>query len=375
MKKLTASGRFDGERVLLALAAPVLAVLFAMVVSGLVLVASGKEPFHAFQVMIDFGSKADSQIYILNHGGTYYLAAIAAAFGFRMNLFNIGIDGQYRIGAFFAAVVGGAINLPAFLQIPIIIATAMLVGGMWAGIAGLLKVRRGVSEVISTIMLNAITTSVVGYLLSPSRLAGKTDGYNVSTPAIPASGNFFTITTNGGPLYGFVFVAVVVGIVFHLVLSRTRFGFDLRATGRSESAATASGVNVKRMVLTSMVVSGALAGLIGMPQLLQDSHAYDLSFPPGIGFTGIAIALLGRNNPVGVAVAALFWAFLDRTAGQLDFEGYPNEIVSVMQGVIVLSVVVAYELVRRYALRRQQQKVGEELAAQAVQAEKQEVAA
>jgi simple sugar transport system permease protein len=176
-----------------------------------------------------------------------------------------------------------------------------------------------------------------------------------------------------GDIYGFIVIAALLGIGYWFVLGRTRFGFDLRAVGQSESAAEASGVSVKRMVITSMLISGGMAGLIGMPTLLNDAHQFGTEFPAGVGFVGISVALLGRNNPIGVALAALLWGFLERTSTQLEFENYDKEIVGVMQGVIVLSVVIAYEVVRRYGIKRQQQKVGEELAAQAKS--KQEVAA
>ncbi|AJZ86009.1 ABC transporter permease [Streptomyces antimycoticus] len=362
MKKL------DKERVLLAVAAPVLALAAAFVVTALVLLATGKEPFNAFGIMFDYGVKADSQVYILNKATTYYLAGLAVAIGFRMNLFNIGVDGQYRLAAFFAAVVGGALELPGLVQIPLILLVAMLVGAMWASIAGLLKVYRGVSEVISTIMLNSLSGILISYLLVDGRLADLDKQTNiVATDPLPSSSHFFTFPAGGGldPIWGFIVVAALAGVGFWFLLGRTRFGFDLRAVGRSESAAQASGVNVKRMVLTSMVLSGAMAGLIGMPTLLNDTHQFTSDFPTGIGFTGIAIALLGRNNPVGIALAAVLWGFLERGANRLEFEGYDKEIVGVMQGVIVLCVVIAYELVRRYGLKRQQQRVGAELAAQA----------
>jgi ABC-type uncharacterized transport system permease subunit len=358
--------KFDKERLLLSIAAPVLAVVAAFVITAIVLIATGKEPFSAFGVMFDYGIKSDSQVYILNKATTYYLAGLAVAIGFRMNLFNIGVDGQYRLGAFFAAVVGGALGLPGLVQIPLIILVGMLVGAVWAGIAGLLKVTRGVSEVISTIMLNALATSLISYLLVDGRLAVLDRQTNiVSTEPIPSASHFFAFDMGSdGEIWGFIVVAVLAGIGFWFLLGRTRFGFDLRAVGRSEPAAQASGVNVKRMVVTSMVLSGAVAGLIGMPTLLNDTYQFTSDFPVGVGFTGIAIALLGRNNPVGIAFAALLWGFLERGGNRLEFEGYDKEIVGVMQGVIVLCVVIAYELVRRYGLKRQQHKVGAQLAAQ-----------
>ncbi|WP_255955136.1 ABC transporter permease [Streptomyces odontomachi] len=363
MKKLTA--RIDKERLLLALAAPVLAIVAALVVTTVVFLATGKDPFAAFSDMLSYGSASDSQVYILNKATMYYLAGVAVAIGFRMNLFNIGVDGQYRLAAFFAAVLGGALTLPGIVAVPLIILCAMATGAIWAAIAGLLKVVRGVSEVIATIMLNSIATAIIGYLLQPEQL-GQLDkaGTLVSTHPLPKSSYFFAFNAGpAGELWGFIVIAALVGVLFWFVLGRTRFGFDLRAVGRSESAAAASGVSVKKMVATSMILSGAVAGLIGMPTLLNDSHQFSNDFPAGVGFTGIAIALLGRNHPVGIALGALLWGFLERTTNHLEFQGYDKEILGVIQGVIVLCVVIAYEVVRRYGLRRQQQRVGAELAA------------
>ncbi|MFG3055604.1 ABC transporter permease [Kitasatospora sp. NPDC048239] len=373
--------RFDGEKIVLALAAPVLAVVLSVAICSVLLATSGKNPFDAWNVMITYATKSDGQVAILNRSTTYYLAAAAAAFGFRMNLFNIGVEGQYKVAALFAAFVGSRLDLPSFIQIPLLLITAMLVGGLYASIAGLLKVLRGVSEVISTIMLNAIAIAIVGLLLVPGVFAPEkgTTSNSIQTSPVSESSHFFAINTDGGPLYGFLFIAILVGVAFQFTLTRTRFGFDLRATGRSETAATASGVNVKRMVVISMVVSGALAGLIGLPELLQNSYNFGQSFQGGLGFLGISVALLGRNSPIGMAFAAVLFAFLDATGSQLPLPqngGFPFEIVPVMQGTIVICVVVAYELVRRYGLKRQQQKVGAELAAQAAAAnEKKEVSA
>ncbi|GAB1337440.1 ABC transporter permease [Streptomyces sp. E-15] len=375
MNKLTS--RIDKERLFLGIAAPVLAIVAALVVTALVIAATGKNPGAAFSDMMTYGFASDSQVYILNKATTYYLAGVAVAVGFRMNLFNIGVDGQYRLAAFIAAVLGGALTVPGWLAIPLIILCAMATGALWAAIAGVLKVTRGVSEVIATIMLNSIATAIIGYLLQPDRLGELQQGGTlVSTKPLPSSSHFFNIDTGpAGVLDGFIVVAVLVGLAYWFVLGRTRFGFDLRTVGQSESAASASGVSVKRMVATSMIISGAVAGLIGMPTLLNESHQYDNSFPTGIGFTGIAIALLGRNNPIGIALGALLWGFLERTTNHLEFQGYDKEILGVIQGVIVLCVVIAYEVVRRYGLKRQQQKVGAELAAQAAAPmKKQEVA-
>lgn len=346
----------EPERAIAAIAAPLLALVVSVVVTSAVLLASGHSPIEALSTMVGQLGKPRIQANILNSATTYYLSAIAVAIGFRMNLFNIGVDGQYRLAAMLAAAVGGAIDLPPILHVGTIIVVAMLVGAFWAGIAAVLKVTRGVSEVISTIMLNFIATGVVAYLLAPGRLAVEVTGSNnIGTAPIPPSGQvpgLPIIPAAADPVYGLLVLAVVIGVAYWFIVNRTRFGFDLRATGANQTAAVASGVNVKRMVVITMLMSGAVAGLVGMPQLLGSSYTYGLDFPTGLGFTGIAIALLGRNNPVGIAVGALLWSFLDNTSNSLEFQDIPKQTVLIMQGVIVLSVVIAYEVVRRYRLRR-----------------------
>jgi simple sugar transport system permease protein len=361
--------KFDKERVLLAVAGPVIALVAAIALTSIVLLASGKSPFEPYTLMLEQIQYSDIQVLIINQASMYYLAALAVALGFRMNLFNIGVDGQYRLGAMMTAVVGAHIALPSFLQIPVLMLVAMLTGAFWAGIAGVLKTTRGVSEVVSTIMLNAIATSVIGYLTLSGNF-GVQVGNNNTTGIMKKSGWVpgISLGANAGEIYGFVFLAVLAGVLYWVVLNRTRFGFDLRATGASESAAQASGVDAKRMVLVAMLISGAVAGLSGLPLLLGDAHTYSLSFPTGLGFTGITIALLGRNNPVGIAFAALLIAFLDKASPALDYAtpvAYEKEIATIMQGLIVFAVVISYEAVRVWGLRRQQKQVGEELAAAA----------
>ncbi|MEV0737282.1 ABC transporter permease [Streptomyces sp. NPDC050549] len=372
--------KFDKERVLLAVAGPVMALVAAILLTSVVLLASGKNPIEPYTLMLQQIGYSDVQVLIINQASMYYIAALAVALGFRMNLFNIGVDGQYRLGAVMTAVVGAHIGLPAVLQVPLLLLVAILTGAFWAGIAGVLKVTRGVSEVVATIMLNAIATSLILYL-TQTNTWGVQVGNNMTTGIMKKSGWIpgIDLGSDVGEIYGLVFLAVIMGVLYWLVLNRTRFGFDLRATGASETAAAASGVDAKRMTLTAMLISGGVAGLAGLPLLLGDSHTYSLTFPEGLGFTAIGIALLGRNNPGGIALAALLWAFLDKASPALDYAtpvAYQKEIATIMQGLIVFAVVISYEVVRTWGLRRQQKRVGEELAAAAIDnSENKEVAA
>ncbi len=173
----------------------------------------------------------------------------------------------------------------------------------------------------------------------------------------------FTIgDTANTEIYGFIFIAVAAGFAYWFVLNKTRFGFNLRATGQSTTAAVASGISVKRMTIGAMLISGGVAGLVGLPILFGDSYSYGSTFQSGLGFAGIAIALLGRNHPIGIALGALLFAFLDEQSNPLQIlVGVSPDIVAITQGVIVLTVVISYEVVRRVGVRLEQQQVARAL--------------
>src|SRR5262249_54993744 len=149
-------------------------------------------------------------------------------------------------------------------------------------------------------------------------------------------------------MQGFLVVAIITGIGFFLLVYKTRFGFDLRTTGANPRAALASGVNPKAMIMKTIILSGALAALAGMGPLLSDLHLYGDIFPTALGFTGISVALLGRNHPAGVALAAFVSAGIEQAARGLPAVGVPQEIGQILQGTLLLSAVVAFEVVRRY---------------------------
>jgi simple sugar transport system permease protein len=343
---------------------PVMAVVVALIISAIVIALIGEDPLAAVRVMVDLGDTPSQQtqamVVILNRAVPLFLAGLAVSVAFRMGLFNIGVEGQYRMATILGAAAGAAIALPGPLHILLIVVVAMIVGALWAGIVAVLKVTRGVSEVISSIMLNFVALGLASFLLS-GPLRGSPEGAQIiTTTPLPESAWFpglngiFTGLGLAEPrteLYGFLLVAIVAGVVIHVLLKRTRFGFDLRATGLSPTAASASGVDARAMVVKTMLLSGAVAGLIGMPDLLGDTHHYGTEFTAGLGFLGIAVALLGRNSPAGIALAALLFAFLDRAALPLQFADIPSSVVTIIQGTIVLSVVIANEVAKRLTLR------------------------
>jgi len=345
------------------MAAPVSALVISIAASSLILLAVGSNPIEAYGDMFEQASKLETQIAILNRATPLYLSGVAAAIGFKMNLFNIGVEGQYLLAALVAAAVAGAVDLPTVLHIGLIFLVAMGVGALWAGVAGTLLVTRRVNIVISTIMLNGIAISgLIAWLISVWKVDADGVG-QVRTETIPDSGLLPHLTgwvevftrdvRQNTELTGMFLVAIVVGVGYHTLLNRTRFGFDLRASGMNPLAAEAGGIPPKKMVMIAMLLSGGVAGLVGLVQVFETGF-----FPSNpialLGFAGIAVALLGRNNPAGIAVAALIFAFLDSSSGILQFTGAASpEIVVIMQGVIILSAVISYEVVQRIRTREE----------------------
>jgi flagellin-like protein len=345
------------RRAAVGLLAPVAALVAAVIITSLVIAVSGSSPGDFWGVIF---SRPENRLIVnmVNQSALIYISATAAAVGFRMNLFNIGVEGQYTIASYAAATLAGAAIFPGKLNVLAALVVAVVVGAGWAGIAGILKVTRGVSEVISTIMLNAIAITLAGYLLDRY---GQHVGNGVRSDVVPTGsqlGGWLPFTQADGPIWSLAPMAVLVGVGFWVLLNKTRFGFDLRATGASPTAAVASGVNVNKMVIVSMLISGGVAGLIWMPAFFGSAYSYGTSFQAGLGFTGIAVALLGRNQPVGIVFGAVLFAFLGEQSNQLTFRtDISVNVVQITQGTIVLTVVIAYEVIRRLRLRAEQSSV------------------
>ena len=341
-----------------ALLAPAVAAAVAFVVSSIALMISGNNPLTAFAEMWKSIDSIDAVVAIINRATPYYVAGVAVAIGFKMNLFNIGANGQYILATLLAAAAGAAVSLPPVLHVTRILVIAVVVGAAWAAIAGVLKVTRGVNEVISTIMLNYIATGITAFLVA-EYLRNKAVDLVAETKPLPKSAQLPPLNRlfelvgldlpEGVVLQGFLPFAVALGIGYHLMLNRSRFGYHLRVSGTNPAAARTAGINPKVMVLATIVLSGAVAGLIGMSGLLADPqfHKYGDQFPKSLGFTGISLALLGRNHPGGIAAAALVWATIERATQRLSPFGIPQEIGVILQGSFLLAAVIAFEVVQR----------------------------
>ena len=361
------------SKVLLAVAAPIAAAVVSIVVSSFAVLASKKSPMDAYKTMWEFGTQAGSLLEVLNIATPYYIAAIAIAVTFRAGLFNIGIEGQLRLGALFSAFLAAKFVLPPVLHVLAVFLIAMTVGGLWAAIAAYLKVKRGVSEVISTIMLNSLAVGLTSFLFAQYFADIVECSNNLTTKVLPPSAHITDLMPllnklgveyqPGGGVYGMLLVAVALGIAFWFIVNRTRFGFELRASGANPIAARVSGVNSKKMTFLALVISGEIAGLAGLPDILGDTHSYTMGFRSGVGFTAIAVALLGRNGAVGMAISAVLFAFLEVSSRSLELIDIAPETYVIMQGSILLSSVIAYEVIRRYKITLQSKELAKVAAA------------
>jgi ABC-type uncharacterized transport system permease subunit len=347
---------------LLQAAAPVLSIAFGGLVASGIIVAIGKNPLEVYGLMLRFSlTRSDSLAAILLKATPLIFAGLAVALAFRANVWNIGVEGQYYVGAFAAAFVGFSVRgLPAVVHLPLAVAAGAAAGALWAFVPIALKLRRGAHEVITTIMMNYIAAAVVLYLLADVfRDPAQIGTPRVRTPLFadsarvpplgPALARLGLDVPAHSALNWFLPVGIVACAVAAYLLGRTRFGYEVRAVAFNPDAAETAGISLDRIRFTMFLASGAIAGLVGLSDILGFFGYFDIDFPKGLGFLGISVALLARNHPLGVVPAALLFGLLDRGAqGVQVFAGVPREVIAILQAVIILAIVVGYELVTRY---------------------------
>jgi ABC-type uncharacterized transport system permease subunit len=303
--------------------------------------AAGENPWHVLVILAKsaFGTTSDFGM-TLFYTTPLVFTGLSVAIAFHAGLFNIGGEGQLTIGAIAAAIVGATwARCPAFFAPTIGVLACVGGGALWGFIPGWLRARRGSHEVINTIMLNFIAAGIASYLAlypfhDPQSQNPETRQISHSFVLNPFS--VFDPAPVGWPLV----LALVSVVVVYLVLWRTPFGFELRALGQSEAAARASGIDVARVRILAMTIAGALAGLVGVAEVLGNAGRFKVNFSPDYGFMGIAVALLARNNPFAIIPSALLFGALHKGTADLDLETehVTRELSLVLQGIILLSV-------------------------------------
>ena len=302
---------------------------------------AGESPWHVLQILWKsaFGSSYDFGM-TLFYTTPLIFTGLAVAVPFQAGLFNIGAEGQLTLGALAAAAVGALWPMLPWPVAPVLATVAaILAGTVWGAIPGWLRARRGSHEVINTIMLNFIAAGLASYVTL--YLLKNPDSQNPETRAIGAGYLIHQFGVFGGaPVSLALPLAIVAAVLVWILLWRTVLGYEMRAVGQSEPAACAAGINSGRVRIIAMAVAGGLAGLVGVGEVLGNAGKFRLGFSPEYGFIGIAVALLGRNQPVGVVASALLFGALHKGAADLDLETehVTRELSLVLQALIILSV-------------------------------------
>lgn len=343
-----------------ALLPPAVALLVALVIGDLLILTVGQSPGAVYRLLLQgTWGNAYGLGQVLFKATTLTFTGLSVALGLRAGLFNIGAESQLAAGGFLVAIVGLLLpaGTPALLAIPIGIVAAALGGGLVGVVPGVLKARAGAHEVIVTIMLNFIVLAVLNWIVAAHLHVPETlHTPDIHAGAVPRLADLFPLF-HGSAANVSVLLALAAAAYVGWYLFRTRRGFELRAVGLQPDAAEAGGVSVGGVWTRAFALSGALAGLGGVNFVLGYKHYYEDGFASGAGFMGVAVALVGRNHPVGVLVAALLFATLSQ-GGLAIHALVPKQMVEVLQAVVILAVVVSVPEVRRL-LRRARRVTGE----------------
>ena len=327
------------------------AFLASLICSGFIIFLLGENPIRVFIIFFNgaFGSW-NNLGYTLFFATPLIFTGLSVAICFRGGLFNIGAEGQLYIGTFACAYIGFKfLNLPPFLLIPLSVLFSAVAGGFWGLIPGYLKARTGAHEVINTIMLNFIAVALTGYFASgPFQAVG--DQIPETSPIsesahLPRMGEILKIVglnyPDSIPLNFSFIIAVFLCILVYFMFKYTTLGYEIRAVGFNKNAALASGINVNWIITLTFVISGAIAGLVGTNEVMGYRYRFLDNFSAGYGYMGIAVALLGRNHPVGVFISAVIFGAIMRGGLLIDIysDKISKDVVYIIQGILILFII------------------------------------
>ncbi len=320
----------------------------AVLAGSLLIFVYGESPIEVYSSILEASvGSADGIGYVLAIATPLIFSALAVSVCFKGGLFNIGVEGQYLVAMVAAAWVEVSLtSLPGPILVPLTLLAAMLGGMIWAAVPGILKVKTGAHEVVTTIMMNGIAISLVAWAINfPLHFNDAPEGafVDLRTNEFPEQGlvgdigQYFDITP-GAHLSWLLFLAIGAAIVVWFLFRRMRLGYEARAVGSSPGSAKTGGISIGATQLKLFLISGALAGLVGMQQILADRGHLPQNYVVYLGFTGIAVAFLGQNNPIGIIFAAILWGILARGEVALQIESeVPREFIIILQGLLILS--------------------------------------
>ena len=327
---------------------PVVNLVVAFLVAGLVVLIVGESPIEAAALMIrgafGYGEGVGFTLYYTTN---FIFTGLAVAVAFHGGLFNIGGEGQAYVGGLGVAIVALSLGafLPWWLNLPLAIVLSFAFGALWALIPAYLQARRGSHIVITTIMFNFIAASLMVYLLvavlKPAGTMAPGTGTFAPGAQLPRLGGLFDLfgaSLGGAPLNVSLFVALVAAFCVWVLIWRTRLGYEIRTLGFSPRAARYAGMSETRVIVVTMMISGGLAGLMALNPVMGDQYRLLIDFPSGAGFVGIAVALMGRGHPAGILPAALLFGVLYQGGAELAFDmpGISRDMIVIIQGLVIL---------------------------------------
>jgi ABC-type uncharacterized transport system permease subunit len=338
---------------------PLLNVLAALLATSVVFLAIGENPFEALGIMLNGAvGSIKGWSYLLYYATNFIFTGLCVAVAFHAGLFNIGGEGQAYFAGLGAAMVGLSLEfLPWPIVIPLAIIASSLFGAFWGFVPGYLQAKRGSHIVITTIMFNFIASSLMVYLINYwFRPVGKmavesreiTGAYIMSFRELARM--FFDYRLPASPLNLTVFLALLTAWAVWYFLWRTKLGYEIRAVGANTEAAIYAGIKPDRIIMVAMAVSGGLAGLVAVNEVLSAQHRLLLEYVQGAGFVGIAVALMGRNHPFGIVLAAMLFGLLYQGGTELSFAKthINRDVVVVIQGLIILFMGALEQAFRPY---------------------------
>ena len=342
------------------IASKVIAILCGFIIAAIVMAVSGFNPFECFAAMFrGIFSKPKYIANVIIKATPILLTSLSIAFAFKVGLFNIGAEGQYIVGTIAATITGILFDLPAIIQVPLVIISGMLAGAIWGGLVGFLKAKFGIHEVITGIMFNWIAFYLCNFVVNTERFHQPN-----STGTYPISESSYTMilgswkTSEAGraffaehPIlselilktdanFGFI-IAIAVAFLIAFMLKKTTKGYELRAVGFNEHAAEFAGINVKKNILHAMLIAGAVAGLAGALTItgIAPHRISTLGSFENFGFNGMSVALIAGSSPIGCIFAALFYAGISYGGGSIQSSvGAPSEVINIMLGTIVFFI-------------------------------------
>jgi general nucleoside transport system permease protein len=353
---------------LLQVVAFVAALAFALGIGSLIILGYHDSPFAVYSAVVKFSfGSLDGFSRMLVIATPLIFSALAVAVCYKAAMFNIGVEGQYLVAMAVATIAAAHFGFLGVLQFPVVLVFAMVGGMAYAAIPAVLKVKTGAHEVVTTIMLNGVAVSLVAWALrGPLKFTDAAGAFNINlrsdlfpdSAMAPNLGHLLGVGTDV-PLNLLLPIGIGCSALVWFLLKRTRLGYEARAVGSSPGSARAGGILIGAVQIKVFMISGALAGLVGMQQILGLNNYLPLNYEAGLGFTGIAVAFLGQNNPFGIIAAAVMWAVLSRGQDAILIEtSVPVEIIIILQAILILAVVIAFQIAKRQIARRRLRLAG-----------------